>query len=433
MRWILIALAGLALATGAWWWLGGGSEAPHGSASPAGPARSVQVLTVQQREIPEALELSGTVAPVRRAVLTTRLSGLITRLEVEEGEAVQAGQVLVRVDSTDVEARVTQAEAGTRSASAGVRQAEASRETAGAAVAEARARIQALEAEQAEARSRLALAQIVARRSSFLFQQGAVPKQRAEQTQTDLEVASARVKGLEAGLGQARAGLKRAEANLGEARAAVDSSQAAVGQSQAGVEVARSQLPYAEIRAPFAGVVTRKLAWQGEMAGPGTPLLEVQDVHAVRLEVAVPEEQLRHLQMGQAVEVSLDALDRQVHGRVNQIVPSGDPASRTFMVKIQLENPDGRIVPGMYGRLSVSQGVRRFLAVPEESVERRGQLEGVFVVDDQDVARLRLVKTGTASPAGVEILTGLKPGERVVRQAQGMVDGAPVRPEGSSR
>lgn len=430
MRWFLYTLAGLALLAGTWWWLGG--EAPSPSHPPTGSGReirSVQVLTVRPGQMPESLELSGTVAPVRQALLTTRISGLITRLRVEEGDAVQAGEVLVEVDARDLSAQVSQAQAGTLTASAASRQAEAALETAGAAVAEARARLRGLEAEQVEARSRLALAETEARRHKYLFEQGAIAKQRAEQTQTELEVARARLQGLQAASRQAEASLSRAQATMGETRAAVDSSRAAVGQAQAGVEVAMSHLPYGEVRAPFAGVVTRKLAWEGEMTVPGGPLLEVQDVRAVRLEVSVPEEQLKHLQIGQTLPVHLDALERRAPGRIDQIVPSADPASRTFTVKISLQNQDGRILPGMYGRVQVPQGTRSFLAVPPDALVRRGQLEGVFVVGDQGLAHLRLVKTGGALPSGIEILTGLKAGERVVRQASGLVDGARVLAE----
>lgn len=433
MRWILIALAVLALAGGTWWWVAGGGahETPHGAASPAAPARTVRTLAVVERQVPEALELSGTVAPVRRAVLSTRLSGRITHLQIEEGDAVHAGEVLARVDAEDVEAQVAQAQAGTQAAAAGERQAQAAVGTAGAAVAEAEAQIRALEAQRAEARSRMALAETEAARQSFLYREGAVPKQRAEQAQTELEVSRARVQGLDAGLRQARATVQRARASLGETWAAVDSSRAAAGQAHAGVAVARSNLSYAEIRSPFDGVVVRKMAWEGEMASPGLPVLEVQDIRQVRLEVSVPEEQLRLLHLNQSMQVHLDALDRDVRGQVKQIVPSGDAGSRTFTVKVALENPGGRIVPGMYGRLRLPQGERRVLAVPADTLVRRGQLEGVYVVDEEGVARLRLVKTGSAGEAGTEILSGLQPGERVVREPGSLSDGARVTPEGA--
>ena len=434
MRWFLYALASLALVAGTWWWLaGGGSPPAPPSVGSEAPARSMKVFTAQPAEMAENLQLSGTVATVRRAVLTTRLSGLITFLRVEEGDRVQAGEVLVRVDTRDLSAQLSQARAGTQTASAATRQAQAALHTANAAVAEAHARIRGLEAEQLEARSRLALAETEARRHQYLFEEGAIAKQRAEQTQTELEVARARVQGLQAAHRQAQASLSRAQANLGETQAAVDSSLAAVGQAQAGEEVAESQLPYSEVRAPFTGVVTRKRTWQGEMTVPGGPLLEVEDVRAVRLEVSVPEEQLKSLQTGQNLQVHLDALDRQILGRIDQIVPSADPASRTFMIKISLPNPDSRILPGMYGRVMIPQGTRSVLAVPEDALVRRGQLEGVFVLDDQDVAHLRLIKTGAVTPAGVEVLSGLNAGARVVRQASGLIDGTRILPEETTR
>ena len=431
MRWILTALAILALGGATWWWMAGGGppETPHGAASPSGPPVAVKVEAVQEREVPETLELSGTVTPVRKAVLATRLSGRITWLQVEEGDAVHAGEVLARVDADDVQAQVHQAEAGTVAAAAGARQAEAAVDTAGAALAEAEAQVRALQAQQAEARSRLVLAESEARRQTFLFREGAVPKQRAEQATSEFEVAQARVRGLEAGLTQARAGVRRAQAALGQTRAAVESSQATVGQARAQVAVAQSNLPYAEIVAPFDGVVTRKTAWQGEMAAPGMPLLEVQDVRRVRLEVSVPEEQLAKLQTHQSLQVFVDALGRELPGKVQQVVPSGDPGSRTFTVKVDLENPSGAVVPGMYGRVRVPQGSRKLVLLPADTVIRRGQLEGVYVVDAENVARLRLVKTGLARDGAVEILSGLESGEKVVRSPGALADGARVSAE----
>lgn len=422
MRWFLGIVVVLALAGLVWWMTRG--EAPHDAPAAAHkPPVSVELTTLATREVPQTLEISGSVVPVRRATLSTRLNGRITRLVVEEGDRVHAGEVLAQVDASDIHARVDQAYAGTAAAEAGTRQAEAARSTASAAVAEARARIASLEAQKAEALSRLDLARTEHKRQSFLFQEGAVPRQKADQTESELEVAEARVRGLDAALAETRAAIRRAEAAVGETEAAVAGSHAAAGQAAAEVAVAGSNLSYAQVVAPFDGVVVRKMAWQGEMAAPGAPLLEIQDVRQVRLEAAVPEDQLARLHMNARVPVTMDALDRQVTGTVKQIVPSGDAGSRTFTVKIALDNPDGRIVPGMYGRLRLPQGSRELLTVPATAVVRRGQLESVYVVDEKGVAHLRLVKTGEERDGQVEVLSGLKAGERVVRQPGALADG----------
>lgn len=423
VRWFLVILVVLALGGLAFWARGGKEETPHAASTPQRPPVSVELVTLAAREVPETLEISGTVVPLRRATLSTRLSGRITRLVVEEGDRVHAGETLVVVDASDIEARVSQAEAGTVAAAAGTRQAEAARSTASAAVTEARSRIASLEAQRAEALSRLNLAQTEHKRQDFLFREGAVPRQKADQTLSELEVAQARLRGLDAGLAEARAAVRRAEAMVGETDAAVAGSHAAAGQAAAEVAVAGSNLSYSQVLAPFDGVVIRKLAWQGEMAAPGAPLLEIQDVRQVRLEAAVPEDQLARLHLNGTVPVHLDALNRQVRGTVKQIVPSGDAGSRTFTVKIALENADGRIVPGMYGRVRLSQGQRSLLTVPATAVVRRGQLESVYVVDDKDVARLRMVKVGEERDGEVEVLSGLKAGERVVRVPGSLADG----------
>ena len=182
------------------------------------------------------------------------------------------------------------------------------------------------------------------------------------------------------------------------------------------------------IRAPFAGVVSAKLANVGDTAMPGQTLLILEDPRALRLEATVPEIAAKAMRTGQTVAVLIDGAQRPVTGTVAEISPAADPMSRTVLAKIELP-ADPSLHPGLLGRLLLpaSPGEARSVVVPSGTVVRRGQLEEVFVVD-RGRARLRLVKTGRVKGDGAtEILSGLADGETVVTSdLADLVDGQPV-------
>ncbi|MEW6277189.1 MAG: efflux RND transporter periplasmic adaptor subunit [Candidatus Eremiobacterota bacterium] len=399
---LLALLAGVAL--GAWLV----RPRPHEPApQPSQRAWTGPTATVVQREVPEVLELTGTLEAERTATLATRLSGRITYLELEEGDPVYAGQVVARVDVSDLASRTAQAQAGEVVAAAGTDQARAGVLTAESALKQARAQVSAIQSRRGELLARLELARSENQRQSFLAREGAVPQQTADQALAAYEVARSQSQQLEAELTSARAAVDAARSRLEEARSSVASSQAVLSQARAGTAAVASDLAYGEIVAPFPGVVIRKFMHQGELATPGAPLLEVQDVHHLQLEVAVPEEQLGRFKLGQRLPVEVGG--RSVSSRVRQVVPSADPASRSFLVKLAIVKARD-LIPGLYGRLRLPTGKRTALFVPARAVTRRGQLEQVTVVDPVE---LRLVKTAPAAGDEVEILSGLKAGERV--------------------
>jgi RND family efflux transporter MFP subunit len=198
-------------------------------------------------------------------------------------------------------------------------------------------------------------------------------------------------------------------------------AKAGQSQAQAALSQARTSLEYARIRAPFDGVVTEKKADSGALASPGMPIFTVEDVRRFRLEAIVNESDLRYVRTGEQVSVAIDALDNAgLKGKVVQIVPAADPASRTFLVKIDLPT-DTRLRSGLFGRAQFSRGERQALLIPRSAVVERGQLQGVFVLDQNGVANLRYITLGKPSGVAIEVLAGLQDGERLVTKP-GAVD-----------
>jgi RND family efflux transporter MFP subunit len=178
------------------------------------------------------------------------------------------------------------------------------------------------------------------------------------------------------------------------------------------MEEARTLLAYSSICAPFDGVVTRRFVQRGDLAVPGRALIEVENQGALRLEAQVPESLVGRLSLGDLIEVRVDAAGKSLQGKITEIAPASDPASRTTLVKIDLAHAEG-LRSGQFGRARIPSTSTPRIRLPESAVFSRGQLDFVYV-NDAGVARLRIVRTGRKSDGRVEILSGLEPGEEVV-------------------
>lgn len=320
--------------------------------------RNVPVLTVQPTEVPDLLEAVGTVRAAQTSDLASQMMGNIVEIRVHEGDRVQRGQVLAVIDESQPRAAVD------RAAAAGV----------------------AAQQQLAAADSDLLLAESTFRRYQNLYDRRSLSPQEFDEVKA------------------------RQQATL----ARRDMAQADRAQAQAALKQAVTSLSYTRIRAPFDGIVTQRKADSGAFASPGLPVFTVEDVRRYRLEVAVNESDLRYVRAGAQVSVAIDALDgAELQGKVVQIVPAADPASRAFLVKIELP-ANARLRSGLFGRARFSRGGRQALLIPGAAVVGRGQLQGVFVLDQNKVASLRYVTLGKTFGSEVEVLTGLQGGERLV-------------------
>jgi RND family efflux transporter MFP subunit len=193
----------------------------------------------------------------------------------------------------------------------------------------------------------------------------------------------------------------------------------------AAAKEAETMLDYTRITAPFSGVVTRKRADVGDLATPGRPLLDLENPAELRLEADIPEALVANVQLGARLAVTAGTPPLTVTGVVAEVAPAADALSRTFLVKLDLPAGAG-LRSGQFARVAVPVGETRSLSVPRGAVRVNGQMESVFVVE-ADRARLRLVKTGKAHGAEVEIISGLTAGERVVTEGvAALEDGRPV-------
>jgi RND family efflux transporter MFP subunit len=326
-----------------------GETAPE-TASAAARAPEGRVVVVRDTAIATVLEVAGVAEPVRRATLSTRLSGAVTAVLVQEGARVRQGQVLARIDDRDLRARQAQVQAG-----------------------------------MAEAEAVHRDAQVQARRMQALYADSAATRVQLEAAET---------------------GLARAEAAERAARGA-------------GRELEATRT-YAEVRAPFAGVVTQRFVDPGAFVTPGAPIVAVDDASRLRISVTVSPETAGRLRAGQRVPGTVERT--AVRAVVEGVVPA---TGALYTVNALVDNARGTHAPGSAATLRLGQGEHRGLLVPAEALIREGDLLGVRVRTEAG-SELRWIRAGRVADGAVEVLSGLRNGERVLIPAPAQ-DVAPVQ------
>lgn len=349
---ILILLVSVALL------LNGCSVDRHVAASTPEVVRNVYLTTAQISNTPDLLEAIGTLHAANTSQLASQVLGTIIEVRVREGDRVQRGQVLALIDDAQPKAAVE----GDAAAELGAKQ------------------------EIVAADSELSLADSTLRRYQSLHENGVISPLEYDQVKTRRQAALAH-------RDLARAQQEQATATLAQARTTLECTR---------------------IRAPFDGVITERKLDPGALASPGLAILAMEDTSHYRLEATVNENDLRYVRLGQAVPVLVDALGNVgLKGRVAQIIPAADAASRSFLIKVDL--PTSReLRSGLFARAQFSRGEKPSLLILQTAVIQRGQLQGVYVLDENRIAGLRYVTVGRSAGTQVEVLAGIQSGERVV-------------------
>jgi len=353
--------------------------------SPRPVVRDVEVIVVRPSVRETTAEALGTVRAKTTASVAPQVMGRLTAVTVSEGSIVAAGALLATIDDATVRAQLSAAEGA-------VSESEAAREEADRAVA------------QAEAGK--ALAEKTYGRYRKLLDGKVVTQQEFDEVEMRRTLAA---KDLE----RAQQRVAQAGARVAQARGQADAARAAVA--------------WTKVTAPFAGVVVEKRGDTGSMAVPGVPLFVIEDPRRHRIEAAVSEAYLPLLRKGTPLRVVLDAdPGRPVRASVAEVVPSVDPATRTFVVKADL--PPGSARSGQSGKIRFAAGTGMALSVPKRAITRAGGGDGVFTVGAPDnVARLSMITLGAEEGDRVEVLSGIEDGARVaVSSIEKLSDGARV-------
>jgi len=312
-----------------------------GGVAKAAAAPALATIKVGGEATPAERLLDGTVEAVHEAVISAQTAGRVAAIEADVNDRVAAGQVLLRLRSTEQVAGLGQAQAALKEAAAREAQAQ-----------EQYARIQ------------------------DMYQRKVVAK-----------------------------------VTFDEASAARDAAVARLAAARAGVAAAQEGVAYTELRAPYAGVVTGKRVQVGEAVAPGTPLLAVASLEALRVVVEIPQTLIEPVRAAKKASVYFNS--QRVESTGITLFPAADPRSGTFRARVDLPAGLSGLAPGMYAKAGFVTGEASRLMVPRTAVLERSEMRALYVVAPDGRVTLRQVRLGHEYGDKVEVLAGLVKGEVV--------------------
>ena len=347
-----------------------------------------QLIKVSNMFVSRALTIlnaSGYVVAQRKAAVSSKATGTIEHLYVEEGRFVKEGEIIAQLENRDLEATLEEAKAGLRVARAALKNAEAELEDA----------------------------TLNYDRYKALRETGAVSEQAFD----------------------------TAEARFKKARAMETSARFSVDRAEQSVKVAEVNLDYSLIRAPFDGVILSKNADKGEVVAPFGASLNAKaavatmaDLNSLMVEVDVAESSLEKVKVGGAAEIRLDAFPgERFPATVHMIVPTADRSKATVLTKVRFNKRDERVLPEMSAKVAFLERALKddelgpFPGVPVSAVRKKGNRQVVFRVNDNRV-HVEPVRIGRQWRDTLEVLSGIRPGDLIVlKPSQDMTDGTRVK------
>ena len=390
------------------------------------PKSDITNLTVAVASLDLAVQFkaNGVVQAVRKINLSPKESGRLAQLYVDEGDWVKQGELVARMESEQFQAQVNQYKAGLAKAQADLAQKQTGSRPE--EIGEAKARVASAEANVAAAQAKLNRAGEELKRNQLLVQSGAISlntlgdfSSKEREAQANLEAQAAQLREQRQTLEKLRNGTRPEE---------IASSEADVAHAIAQLQYYETQLKNTEVRAPFAGTITRRFAQEGDFVPPptsastsdGSTSTSITELSSgLEVEAKVPEASLARIKPGQSVEIRCDTYPNDTFkGRVRLIAPIAVKQDNvtSFRVKLALQTGLALLKSGMNVKLTfLGDKIPSALVVPLAAIvtQKDGQT-GVLVPDEKNQAQFRPVTVGSASGDQVQILSGVSKGERIL-------------------
>jgi multidrug efflux pump subunit AcrA (membrane-fusion protein) len=361
-----------------------------------GTPKAVRVEAVRQESVRRAVDVVGTLAPVDQVTISSEADGKVSRILADLGDRVKAGQVLIQIDNEKQQYTLEQQQAALARALAQY----------GANDPEHLPEIERTP-DAMRANSDLVQATQAFNRATELFKRNLISQQ---------------------ALDDAQAALQSKRAIYNSALQTGKNLRASIQASQAAMKLADRQLRDTQIRAPFDGVVEKRLVNLGELVKTQTPVIAIVRLDPLKVTAEIPEKMAPWINTGETVQLQVDAYQgRTFNGRVSRISPAVNTSTRAFPFEALVPNPDAALKPGTFTRVHIeSSKIDNVLTLPYSALQYRYGVNRVFVVDG-DKLNLRELSVGERVGDRIEILGGVKAGERVaVTDVDTLNDGAAV-------
>jgi RND family efflux transporter MFP subunit len=387
------------------------------------PVRKTLTFTTTQPARIEAIE---------QTPIHSKLAGYVAEVLVDYGDVVTAGQPLVKLSVPEMEVDVAQKQALIEQAAAEIAQAEAGKQAAESAVATAESKVVQAEALIARNQADVERWQSEFARYEKLVAGGSVNQQLADETKQKLRAAEAGRTEADAGIAAAKAALEQAKSGVKQAEADIVAAKVRQRVAEANHKHAETLLSYAEIKSPFAGVITSRGVDPGHYVQPAgastSPLLVIARTAVARIFVAVPELEAGYVDVGDEATVAVQSLrGAEFTGKVTRTSFVLDETSRSLMTIIDLDNQEGRLRPGTYAtaklKLDEHQDV---LTLPAAAVVRQDKEAFCYRLIDGKATKT-LVQLGLRVGDDWEITSGIAEGDMVILNKAGTLkDAQPV-------
>jgi RND family efflux transporter MFP subunit len=357
----------------------GGAQGRGGRGGRGGATVAIQTTHVQRMSVQREVELSGTLLSPDMAKISSEVAGVVREVRVQLGTEVKAGDVLVRLEPSELKFSLDRAESALRQVEAqlGIDRGNDKRPPGDEEIASVRQQI----ANHDDAKAAFERAQQLSGRGLL--------------TKADRDTAETRV--------------KVTEANLQAALDNVHSLKASLQDRRASYELAQKKLADAVIKAPVAGAVSERLVQPGEYIRENTPVASIVQVNPLKLKTAIQEKNASLIRPGQGVEFNVEAfLNRTFKGKIAYVSPAVDQATRTFPVEALVENNDRVLKPGFFAKGVVHTKIdENVLAVPEDAISTLAGVSTVYVIENGK-ARQQQVTLGARQDKLAEVTSGLK-------------------------
>lgn len=372
----------------------------------------VKVAKVEQQDIEETVSATGVIFPKFKATVSAKISAPIRQMELLKGRSVRAGQVIAQLEDRDLRAARDEAEATLREAtlaaeklSSGVQPQDVAR----------------VEAAVSSAKAALETARALYNRRKELFDQGGIPKRELEAAALSLTTAEN-----EFNVATENLRLLRQQFSIKD----IEIARSRVEQARSRLQNLEAQISYAQITSPIDGLITDQLLYKGEMASSGAPLVTIMNLDEIIIKANFPEAAARKIRLGNAAQVILQE-GELVAGSVGLISPAADLTTRLVEVWIMARNPDLKLRPGAFVKVTVTTAIiKGALVAPASSIQfQEGANEGTIItVDERSIAHPVKVTLGVRQGNLVQILSGINHGQIVVVEGNyGLADKTKVR------
>lgn len=372
-----------------------GKQMDANASARAIPARA---YTVAPKQIRRNIESVGSLFPFEEVTVSAEVEGKVEQVMADVGDRVARGQAIVKVSPAELQLTLDQQRATLQQARARLGLTESTDDLKDVRAA----------AEVKRAAADLADAQQKYNRAKTLYEQGLVPRQNFDEA-------------------EARFNAARAAYDL--AMQAVENMRAQLAQSRASTALAQKKVNDSIIRAPFAGQVKERSVTQGQYLKVQTPVMVIVNIDPLRVRLKVPEKMAAWVHEGQEVTITVEAYtERTFKGKITRINPSVEQQTRTFEAEALIENHDHALKPGFFVKATIpSSNVASALFVPQDALLYVYGVYKVFVIDGNTLKE-KEVKLGERAGDDVEIVEGIRDGERIALPVKGqeLKDGATV-------